>query len=163
MRSAAGGTCGLLGRRLKVVFRPHTTSIVSSSVRKQWDAAPHVCSASTKTHWTPSTTSHGTLHISSLTPNSPNTSTPSPLTLLHIHGNSCTLSFHRLHTHSFPLTSHRTLLLDLPGHGASTNAPNPSASYTQPSHAAAALEALHTLGHLPPPTEDGDGGVVVLG
>ncbi|KAK7512090.1 hypothetical protein IWZ03DRAFT_431575 [Phyllosticta citriasiana] len=103
-------------------------------------------------------TSHGTLHISSLRPNSPDTSTPSPLTLLHVHSNSsCTLSFHRLlthlHTHSFPLTSHRTLLLDLPGHGASTNAPNPSASYTQPSHATAALEALHALVH--PATANG--------
>ncbi|KAK7532359.1 Alpha/Beta hydrolase protein [Phyllosticta citribraziliensis] len=113
-------------------------------------------------------TAHGTLHLSSLAPtptasnipaNPPNTS-PTP-TLLLIHGNSsCSLSFHRLLTHlrahSSPLTTHRTLLLDLPGHGASTDAPHPEASYTQPAYAAAALDVLEALGCL-------SGGVVVLG
>ncbi|KAK8177098.1 Alpha/Beta hydrolase protein [Phyllosticta citrichinensis] len=84
-----------------------------------------------------------------------------PPTILLIHGNSsCSLSFHRLLTHlrahSSPLTAHRTLLLDLPGHGASTDAPHPEASYTQPAYTAAALDAQEALGCL-------SGGVVVLG
>lgn len=34
------------------------------------------------------------------------------------------------------------LIFDLPGHGRSTNAPNPEESYTQPAYAAAAVEVL---------------------
>lgn len=108
---------------------------------------------------------HGTLHISS---HPPNESSNSKLTLLHIHGNSsCSQSFHRLLSHTITqsppssIVAHRSLLLDLPGHGASTDAPDPETSYTQAGYAAAALEALHAMGVLPPTNERG--GVVVMG
>ncbi|KAL1623090.1 hypothetical protein SLS54_004576 [Diplodia seriata] len=108
-------------------------------------------------HLTPHTipTTHGTIHVLDTGTPSPS---PSPLpTLLLLHGNSS-------HSHIFlplialsrsspSLQRHRILALDLPGHGASSDAPDEK-SYTQPAYGDAALQVLEALGV---------GDVVVLG
>ncbi|KKY27414.1 putative alpha beta hydrolase [Diplodia seriata] len=102
-------------------------------------------------HLTPHTipTTHGTIHVLDTGTPSPS---PSPLpTLLLLHGNSS-------HSHIFlplialsrsspSLQRHRILALDLPGHGASSDAPDEK-SYTQPAYGDAALQVLEALGHV---------------
>ncbi|KAL1626411.1 hypothetical protein SLS56_006815 [Neofusicoccum ribis] len=92
-------------------------------------------------------TPHGTISV--LDTGSPATGSSLP-TLLLLHGNSSSSQIFtpllRLSAASPTLSLHRTLALDLPGHGASTDAPDPEASYTQPAYAACAaavLDALH--------------------
>ena len=100
-------------------------------------------------------TAHGNLHITSTTPTITTTSDPRPAspsstipppTILLIHGNS---SSARIFTPIFssPLArTHPILAFDLPGHGASSDAPDPHASYTQPGYADAAIDILRQTG-----------------
>ncbi|KAH7058597.1 Alpha/Beta hydrolase protein [Macrophomina phaseolina] len=98
-----------------------------------------------QTHSIPTT--HGTIHVLDTGP--PTASKTSP-TLLLLHGNSSSsLIFTpllRLSRASPALQRHRTLALDLPGHGSSTDAPSPETSYTQPAYADAAIQVLDALG-----------------
>ncbi|KAF2674062.1 alpha/beta-hydrolase [Microthyrium microscopicum] len=82
-------------------------------------------------------TTHGTLAITDVGTGSP--------ALLMIHGNSFNKRiFHHILTS--PLSkSHRLLAFDLPGHGASTNAPDAERSYSMPGYADAAIEILTKL------------------
>jgi pimeloyl-ACP methyl ester carboxylesterase len=86
---------------------------------------------------------HGNLHITSTNPSTPH-SPPSP-TIFLIHGNS---SSARIFTYIFssPLAlTHRVLAFDLPGHGDSTNAPDPHKSYTQSGYAEAAIDIFQQM------------------
>ena len=88
-------------------------------------------------------TTHGILHITSTTPDSPH---PSPTTILLLHGNS---SSSRIFTPVFNSSLsqiHPLLAFDLPGHGSSSDAPDPHTSYTQPAYAACALSVLQHAG-----------------
>lgn len=109
-------------------------------------------------------TTHGTIHV--LDTGTPPDQIKHPLpTLLLLHGNSsCSKIFlpliHLSLTRSTTLRQYRILALDLPGHGSSSDAPDPvEASYTQPAYADAAVQVLNTLGVL----QDDTDGVVVLG
>jgi pimeloyl-ACP methyl ester carboxylesterase len=83
------------------------------------------------------TTSHGTLAVTSAGVGAP--------ALLLLHSNSFCSKIWR-HVFSSPITqSHRVIAFDLPGHGDSSNAPDPEKSYTMPAYAAAAVELLHHL------------------
>ncbi|ORY04145.1 AHL acylase [Clohesyomyces aquaticus] len=66
--------------------------------------------------------------------------------LLLIHGNSCTSQIFK-HILSDPvfLSSWRLITFDLPGHGASSNAPDPKKTYTQRGYADVAVEVLQHL------------------
>ncbi len=67
--------------------------------------------------------------------------------LLFIHGNSFHSGIFRpLLSNAKLAASHRLIAFDLPGHGDSSNAPDPEASYTQPAYADAALRVLRHLG-----------------
>jgi pimeloyl-ACP methyl ester carboxylesterase len=67
--------------------------------------------------------------------------------VLFIHGNSFHSGIFRPLLSNTKLTaSHRLIAFDLPGHGDSSNAPDPEASYTQPAYADAALRVLRHLG-----------------
>jgi pimeloyl-ACP methyl ester carboxylesterase len=83
---------------------------------------------------------HGNLHITATTPPNPHSlKTP---TIFLIHGNS---SSARIFTWVFssPLAlTHHLLAFDLPGHGDSTNAPDPHNPYTQSGYADAAIDVL---------------------
>ena len=85
-------------------------------------------------------TTHGDLYVSDTG------NTRGPCILL-IHGNSFSSKIFRHQLTSPNLTSrYRLVALDLPGHGQSSNAPDPNKSYTQPSYAGAAIEVLQHLG-----------------
>jgi pimeloyl-ACP methyl ester carboxylesterase len=85
-------------------------------------------------------TPHGNLSIT-------DTGTTALPALLLIHGNSLHSAIFRLLLTNARLTaSYRVIAFDLPGHGASSNAPDPAASYTQPAYADAALRVLAHLG-----------------
>ena len=90
-------------------------------------------------HQTHIPTRYGTLSLAS--------SHPVPIAgpaVLFIHGNSsCSRVFHRLWASSQLATPQRVLLaFDLPGHGASTDAPDPEDAYTMPAYARAAALVL---------------------
>lgn len=83
-------------------------------------------------------TTHGTLAVSEVGSGEPS--------LLLIHGNSFCKKVWR-HVLNSPLSkTHRIIAFDLPGHGESSNAPNPEQDYTQPGYARAAVELLTKLG-----------------
>jgi len=67
------------------------------------------------------------------------------LPVLLIHGNSFSLDVFHHQLHGRLAESHRLIALDLPGHGSSSNAPEPSRSYTRPGLADAAIELLGRL------------------
>jgi pimeloyl-ACP methyl ester carboxylesterase len=91
----------------------------------------------TETQHSKITTSHGTLAVTSA-----GTGTQA---LLLLHGNSFSSKIWR-HVLSSPITkSHLVIAFDLPGHGDSTNAPDPEKSYSMPAYAAAAIEILNHL------------------
>jgi pimeloyl-ACP methyl ester carboxylesterase len=82
------------------------------------------------------TTLHGTLHI---VHTGPENGTP----LLLIHGNSfCSSIWQPLLTNEKLYRNYHLIAFDLPGHGKSSNAPNPERSYSQPAYADAALRVL---------------------
>ncbi|WP_321839219.1 alpha/beta fold hydrolase [Paraburkholderia bannensis] len=83
------------------------------------------------------TTSHGSIAIQE--------SGEGATTALFIHGNSsCGDVFqHQLRGHL--ARDHRLIALDLPGHGQSDNAPDPSRTYSRSGFADAAVELLHEL------------------
>jgi pimeloyl-ACP methyl ester carboxylesterase len=86
---------------------------------------------------------HGDLHITSTTPLT--SIPPSTPAIFLIHGNS---SSARIFTYIFssPLAlTHRILAFDLPGHGDSTNAPDPHRSYTQSGYGDAAIDVLEFM------------------
>ena len=65
--------------------------------------------------------------------------------LLLLHGNSSSSTIFRPVAAS-DIPSHRRIIaLDLPGHGESTNAPEPERAYTMPGYAKAAVEVLEKL------------------
>src|ERR1700760_3862676 len=82
------------------------------------------------------TTSHGTIYIvhAGLKNGTP---------LLLIHGNSsCSSIWQPLLTSEKLCSNYHVIAFDLPGHGKSSNAPNPETSYTQPAYADVALRVL---------------------
>jgi pimeloyl-ACP methyl ester carboxylesterase len=67
--------------------------------------------------------------------------------LLLIHGNSSSSRvFHRILTSPFLTCKHRILAFDLPGHGSSSNAPEPESTYTMRGYAECAVDVLTQLG-----------------
>lgn len=66
--------------------------------------------------------------------------------LLLIHGNSFCRGVFRNQLHGPVAENHRLIAFDLPGHGESSNAPDPTRTYTLPGLADAALELLEKLG-----------------
>lgn len=82
-------------------------------------------------------TSHGTLAYSEAGSGSP--------ALLLLHGNSFCKKIWKHILRSDLAKSHRIIAFDLPGHGDSSNAPNPDKDYTQPGYARAAVELLTKL------------------
>jgi len=82
-------------------------------------------------------TTHGKISVQHSDTNGP--------AVMFIHGNSsCKEVFH--HQVEKFANEYRLILLDLPGHGASENAINPSKTYTQSAYADVALEVLGNLG-----------------
>jgi pimeloyl-ACP methyl ester carboxylesterase len=82
------------------------------------------------------TTPHGTIYI---VHSGSKNGTP----LLLIHGNSfCSSIWWPLLTSEKLCRNYHVIAFDLPGHGKSSNAPNPETSYTQPAYADAALRVL---------------------
>jgi pimeloyl-ACP methyl ester carboxylesterase len=67
------------------------------------------------------------------------------LPVLFIHGNSSSRAVFAAQLRSSIAANHRLVALDLPGHGESSNAPDPTRSYTLPSFAEAAIEVLEQL------------------
>jgi len=83
-------------------------------------------------------TSHGSLAVEE--------SGQGGIPVLLIHGNSFCRGFFR-HQLQGPLAeNHRLIAFDLPGHGQSDNAPDPTRSYTLPALADTAVELLEKLG-----------------
>jgi pimeloyl-ACP methyl ester carboxylesterase len=70
----------------------------------------------------------------------------SGLPVLFIHGNSASRGVFRHQLHSRLSESHLLIAFDLPGHGGSSDAPDPTRSYTLPAFADVALEVLEQLG-----------------
>jgi pimeloyl-ACP methyl ester carboxylesterase len=68
------------------------------------------------------------------------------LTILLIHGNSSCRGVFRNQMKGPLARKHRLIAFDLPGHGQSSDAPDPSRSYTRPGFADAAIEILNMLG-----------------
>jgi pimeloyl-ACP methyl ester carboxylesterase len=68
------------------------------------------------------------------------------LPTLLIHGNSSCRGVFRHQMEGALAKTHRLIAFDLPGHGQSGNAPDPSRSYTRPGFADAAVEILCLLG-----------------
>jgi pimeloyl-ACP methyl ester carboxylesterase len=66
--------------------------------------------------------------------------------VLLIHGNSFCRGVFRHQLQGQLAENHRLIALDLPGHGQSSNAPDPTRSYTRPGFADAAVELLEKLG-----------------
>lgn len=67
------------------------------------------------------------------------------LPVLLIHGNSSCREVFRHQLHGPLAQNHRLIAFDLPGHGQSSNAPDPTRSYTRPGLADAAIELLEKL------------------
>jgi len=67
------------------------------------------------------------------------------LPLVLIHGNSSSRQVFRHQLHGPLAERHRLITFDLPGHGESSNAPDPKRSYTRPGLADAAIELLEKL------------------
>ena len=83
-------------------------------------------------------TSHGSLAVEE--------SGEGSIPVLLIHGNSSCRAVFR-HQLQGPLAeNHRLIAFDLPGHGQSGNAPDPTRNYTLPALADAAVELLEKLG-----------------
>lgn len=68
------------------------------------------------------------------------------LPVLMIHGNSSCRGVFRHQMGGRLADTHRMIAFDLPGHGASGDAPDPARSYTMPGYAEAAVEVLRRLG-----------------
>ena len=83
-------------------------------------------------------TEHGTLAVKSAGSGDP--------ALLLIHGNSTSCSVWRQIFAGQVPQQRRVLAFDLPGHGESSDAPNPDMSYTQPGFAKAAVAVLESCG-----------------
>jgi pimeloyl-ACP methyl ester carboxylesterase len=83
-------------------------------------------------------TSHGSLAVEE--------SGQGGIPVLLIHGNSFCRGVFRHQLQGRLAESHRLIAFDLPGHGQSSNAPDPTRSYTGPSLAEAAVELLEKLG-----------------
>ena len=66
--------------------------------------------------------------------------------ILLIHGNSSCRGVFRNQMEGPLAKNHRLIAFDLPGHGQSSDAPDPSRSYTRPGFADAAIEFLGMLG-----------------
>ena len=66
--------------------------------------------------------------------------------MLLIHGNSFCRDVFRNQMQGQLAKNHRLIAFDLPGHGQSSNAPDPQRSYTRPGLAHAAIELLNKLG-----------------
>ena len=67
--------------------------------------------------------------------------------VLMIHGNSTCKEVFRHQLQGTVGRTYRCIALDLPGHGASSDAPDPEATYSMPGYADAALELMRALGH----------------
>jgi pimeloyl-ACP methyl ester carboxylesterase len=83
-------------------------------------------------------TSHGSLAVEE--------SGQGGIPLLLIHGNSSSRGVFRHQLQGRLSENHRLIAFDLPGHGHSSNAPDPARSYTLPGFADAAVELLEKLG-----------------
>lgn len=83
-------------------------------------------------------TSHGTLAVEERG--------EGKVSLLLIHGNSSCRGVFRHQLESSLTEKYRLIAFDLPGHGESTNAPDPQRSYTLPGFADASVELLGKLG-----------------
>jgi pimeloyl-ACP methyl ester carboxylesterase len=94
-------------------------------------------SASTRKHTV--VTSHGSLAVEE-------TGQGGMPVLLLIHGNSFCREVFRHQLLGRLAESHRLIAFDLPGHGQSSNAPDPTRTYTRPGLADAAVELLGKLG-----------------
>jgi pimeloyl-ACP methyl ester carboxylesterase len=79
-------------------------------------------------------TSHGSLAVEE--------SGQGSLLVLLIHGNSSCRGVFRHQLQGRLAENHRLIAFDLPGHGQSSNAPDPTQSYTRPGLADAAVELL---------------------
>jgi len=66
--------------------------------------------------------------------------------VLFIHGNSNCKEAHRKQYEGVVGATHRVIAMDLPGHGASSDARDPERTYTMPGYADAAIELLGELG-----------------
>ncbi len=66
--------------------------------------------------------------------------------LLFVHGNSACKEVWYKQYESDMAASHRLIAMDLPGHGASSDAPDPEASYCMGGYAEAAISVLDALG-----------------
>lgn len=82
-------------------------------------------------------TSHGALAVEE--------SGAGGLPLVLIHGNSSCRGVFRNQMHGPLAENHRLIAFDLPGHGDSSDAPDPQRSYTRPGLASAAVELLGKL------------------
>ena len=83
-------------------------------------------------------TSHGSLAVEE--------SGQGSIPVLLIHGNSSCRGVFRHQLQGRLAQNHRLIAFDLPGHGQSSNAPDPTQSYTRPGFADAAIELLGKLG-----------------
>ena len=83
-------------------------------------------------------TSHGSLAVEE--------SSQGDIPVLLIHGNSSCRGVFRHQLQGRLAQNHRLIAFDLPGHGQSSNAPDPTQSYTRPGLADAAVELLEKLG-----------------
>ena len=83
-------------------------------------------------------TSHGTLAVEERG--------EGKISVLLIHGNSSCRGVFRHQLESSLAEKYRLIAFDLPGHGESTNAPDPQRSYTLPGFADASVELLGKLG-----------------
>jgi pimeloyl-ACP methyl ester carboxylesterase len=68
------------------------------------------------------------------------------LPVLFLHGNSSAKEIFRKQYESDLGKTYRMIAVDLPGHGASSNAVNPAVTYTMPGYAAATVQVLDALG-----------------
>src|SRR5215469_6903246 len=93
-------------------------------------------SVSTRRHMIP--TSHGILAVEE--------SGESGIPVLLIHGNSFCRGVFRNQMQGKIAKDRRLIAFDLPGHGQSSNAPDPQRTYTRPGLADAAIELLDKLG-----------------
>lgn len=82
-------------------------------------------------------TSHGTIAVEECGEQGP--------PVLFIHGNSFCRAVFDAQLQSSLANNHRLIALDLPGHGESSNAPDPLRSYTLPAFAEAVAEVLEQL------------------
>ena len=83
-------------------------------------------------------TSHGSLAVEE--------SSQGDIPVLLIHGNSSCRGVFRHQLQGRLAQNYRLIAFDLPGHGQSSNAPDPTQSYTRPGLADAAVELLEKLG-----------------